>query len=85
MFDYEAGGRYAEAVERYLARFGRERVMVLLFEELFGDDPAARHRLEAFLGIRFPQGPAAADEHRRQGEVAGAWRRCSATRRCAAR
>ena len=28
MFDYEAGGRYAEAVERYLARFGRERVMI---------------------------------------------------------
>jgi hypothetical protein len=57
MFDYEAGGRYAEAVERYLARFGRERVMILLFEELVGEDPAARQRLEAFLGIRFQQGP----------------------------
>ena len=71
MFDYEAGGRYADAVERYLALFGRERVMVVLFEELVGEDPAARQRLEAFLGIRFQEGPAAADEHRRQGEVAG--------------
>ena len=57
MFDYEAGGRYADAVERYLALFGRDRVMVALFEELVGDDPAARDRLAAFLGIRFPEGP----------------------------
>jgi sulfotransferase family protein len=57
MFDYEAGGRYAAAVERYLALFGRERVMVALFEELVADDPALRCRLEAFLGIRFAEGP----------------------------
>ena len=57
MFDYEAGGRYADAVARYLARFGRERVMVVLFEELVGDDPAPRERLGAFLGIRFQDGP----------------------------
>jgi Sulfotransferase family len=57
MFDYEAGGRYAAAVERYLALFGRERVMVALFEELVADDPALRRRLEAFLGIRFAEGP----------------------------
>ena len=57
MFDYEAGGRYADAVARYLELFGRDRVMVMLFEEMFGADPAARRRLEAFLGIRFPEGP----------------------------
>ena len=57
MFDYEAGGRYADAVERYLERFGREQVMVALFEELVADDPALRGRLEAFLGIRFAEGP----------------------------
>lgn len=57
MFDYEAGGRYAEAVERYLGLFGRERVMVALFEELVADDPATRARLEAFLRIRLPAGP----------------------------
>ena len=57
MFDYEAGGRYAEAVERYLRLFGHEQVMVMLFEELVGTDPAPRRRLETFLGISFPEGP----------------------------
>ena len=44
-------------MERYLERFGRERVMVALFEELIGADPALRRRLAAFLGISFPEGP----------------------------
>lgn len=57
MFDYEAGGRYAEAVARYLDLFGPDRVMVLLFEELVAEDPAARRALEAFLGVRFAEGP----------------------------
>jgi hypothetical protein len=57
MFDYEAGGRYAAAVERYLDLFGRERVRVLLFDELVGADPAGRRRLEGFLGNRFAEGP----------------------------
>ena len=57
MFDYEAGGRYADAVERYLALFGRKQVLVMLFEELVAEDPAARKRLEAFLGLRFAEGP----------------------------
>jgi hypothetical protein len=60
MFDYEAGGRYAEAVERYFRLFGRDRVRVVLFEELFGPGDtgeAARRGLEAFLGIGFAKGP----------------------------
>jgi hypothetical protein len=57
MFDYEAGGRYAAAVARYLEIFGPERVMVVLFEELVAEDPAARRALEAFLGVRFAPGP----------------------------
>jgi hypothetical protein len=60
MFDYEAGGRYAEAVARYLAAFGRDRVEVMLFEEIFGAGAAAaaaRRELEGFLGIRFAAGP----------------------------
>jgi len=57
MFDYEAGGRYAEAVARYLDRFGRDRVKVMLFEEMFGTDGGARRGLEDFLGIRFAEGP----------------------------
>ncbi len=57
MFDYEAGGRYAEAVGRYLDRFGRDRVQVVLFEEMFDGGEAARRGLEDFLGIGFAKGP----------------------------
>jgi Sulfotransferase family len=53
MFDYEAGGRYAEAVERYLAAFGRDRVHVVLFEELTAGQGLAA--LEAFLGVPLPK------------------------------
>jgi hypothetical protein len=55
MFDYEAGGRYADAVGRYLATFGRERVHVLLFEELTGAAAAEIARLEAFIGVPLPR------------------------------
>ena len=54
MFDYEAGGRYAVAVARYFAAFGRERVHVVLFEELTGAAPAALAGLAAFLGVPLP-------------------------------
>ena len=57
MWDYEAGGYYADAVARYLDRFGRDRVRVEIFEELFGADPAAARGLEAFLGVAFAKGP----------------------------
>ena len=57
MFDYEAGGRYAAAVERYFGVFGRDRVQVMLFEEMFGADDTARRQLERFLEVRFPEGP----------------------------
>jgi hypothetical protein len=57
MFDYAGGGLYSEAVRVYLDRFGRDRVLVLLFEELVGDYPAARRRLQAFLGVDLPDTP----------------------------
>lgn len=57
MFDYEGGGRYADAVRSYLDVFGRDRVLVVLFEELVGSYDSARARLEAFLGIDLPPGP----------------------------
>lgn len=57
MFDYEAGGYYAEAVERYIGLFGRDRVTVIFFEEMFGSGDAGRSRLEAFLGLRLPARP----------------------------
>ena len=54
MFDYAGGGYYAAAVARFLERFGPERVLVLLFEELTADMAGARARLEAFLGTALP-------------------------------
>lgn len=56
MFDYEAGGRYAQAVERYLGLFGADRVCVILFEDMVRDMGAVRVRLEAFLGVALPSG-----------------------------
>ncbi len=57
MFDYEAGGRYAAGVARYLDLFGPERVLVLLFEEMTGDMDTVRAALEVFLGAPLPPGP----------------------------
>jgi hypothetical protein len=56
MFDYAGGGYYAAAVARFLDRFGPERVLVLLFEELTADMVGIRARLEAFLGTGLPAG-----------------------------
>jgi len=56
MFDYAGGGFYAEAVGRWLDRFG-ERVLVMLFEELTGDPDAALARLAGFLGAALPPRP----------------------------
>ena len=54
MFDYEGGGYYAAAVARYLALFGPDRVLVVLFAEMIGDMGAVRGRLENFLGVSLP-------------------------------
>ena len=57
MFDYEGGGYYADAIQRYLDVFGADRVRVEIFEDLFQEDSAAREALAAFLGARFRDGP----------------------------
>jgi hypothetical protein len=49
---YVENGLYAEKVERYLARFGRERVLVLLHDELSADPGGCLERIYAFLGVR---------------------------------
>ena len=81
MWDYEAGGYYADAVARYLERFGRDRVRVEIFEELFGADPAAARGLEAFLGVAFAERPAAADQSAAAGSNPASGGRFSATTR----
>jgi hypothetical protein len=57
LFDYVGGGAYAEVVGRYLTTFGADRVRVEVFEELYGDDPAARDALATWLGTAFRVAP----------------------------
>jgi hypothetical protein len=48
---YRAVGRYAEQLERYVERFGREAVHVVVFDD-FRADPAAAYRgVVEFLGL----------------------------------
>lgn len=50
-FTYRARGRYAEQLDRWLAVFGRERLLVLASEEL-ADRPAETYaRVLEFLGV----------------------------------
>ncbi|MEM7621785.1 MAG: sulfotransferase domain-containing protein [Planctomycetota bacterium] len=48
---YLARGRYAEQVERLFERFGRDRVMVIQSERLFGDTHTVFANVLAFLGL----------------------------------
>ena len=56
MFDYQNGGFYAVHVQRYFDMFGRDRVLVLMFEDMTADMTAARASLNEFLGITLPDG-----------------------------
>lgn len=48
---YSARGLYAEQLERYLALFPRDQVMVIDSAEFFADTDATLRRLFAFLGV----------------------------------
>ncbi len=50
-FRYLGNSLFREQVEPYDRLFGRERVLVLLFEDLIADFRAEREKLAAFLGI----------------------------------
>ena len=50
-FSYQDRSRYSRQVARYLEVFGRDQVLVLRSEDLFGDDPGTKARLAAFLGL----------------------------------
>jgi hypothetical protein len=51
-YGYVDRGRYAEQLERWLELFARDRLLVLLSEELFADPVAAVHETQDFLGLR---------------------------------
>lgn len=48
---YVDPGRYAEHIERYHGLFGRERLLVLYFEDLVADPATVTARAVAFLGL----------------------------------
>lgn len=57
MFNYARGGAYDEPISVYINVFGPERVLVVLFDELFGDSTETRSKVENFLGGSLPRGP----------------------------
>lgn len=70
-------GLYTEQIRRYRALFGRERVLILLLEDLKKDPYAVLARIARFLDI--PEGPMAsvdtAEVHNRYKEPKGPWAR----------
>jgi hypothetical protein len=48
---YVARGRYAEQLERWFDRFGRDRFLVERSEDFFADPDAVARRVQAFLGL----------------------------------
>jgi hypothetical protein len=58
---YSTVPRYAEQLERYIDRFGRERVHVSIFEEFVADPVAGYSEILAFLGLHGDRGLEAAD------------------------
>ncbi|MBD0328504.1 MAG: sulfotransferase [Thermoleophilia bacterium] len=51
-FSYLGRGRYAEQLERWLARFPREQLLVLTSEDLFADPGRTSAAVLGFLGVR---------------------------------
>jgi hypothetical protein len=50
-YTYAARGRYAEQLERWLAAFARDQLLVLFTEELAGDTAGTYRRVLDFLGV----------------------------------
>ncbi len=50
-FSYTERGHYAEQLERWIAVFPRDRILVLCSEDLFHHPAAKYHRLLEFLGL----------------------------------
>jgi hypothetical protein len=49
-YTYKARGRYAEQLERWLAAYPRERLLILPSEELLGEPESAHAQVLGFLG-----------------------------------
>jgi hypothetical protein len=53
-FTYKSRGIYAEQIEGWIEHFGRDQLLVLESEALFGGDRKAFERLHDFLGLAMP-------------------------------
>ena len=58
---YSEVPRYAEQLERYFAAFGRDRVLVVLFDDFVADTAGTYRDTLAFLGVRTDFRPASFD------------------------
>ena len=54
MYQYRAVASYTDQVARYFERFGRDKVLVLIYEELRSDPRAAYLQTLDFLGLTTP-------------------------------
>ena len=50
-YDYPGFSMYSKQVEAFQQAFGRERVLVLLFEDIHTDTPAVCRSIFSFLGV----------------------------------
>jgi hypothetical protein len=66
-YSYLARGRYAEQLERWLAVFPREQLLVIRSEDFFRDTKAAFGRIVDFLGLADWAPPTFTNESRLQG------------------
>ncbi|CAN5743597.1 hypothetical protein BH20ACT2_BH20ACT2_10070 [soil metagenome] len=65
-FSYASRGRYAEQLERWFARYGRERCLVIESEDLYADPDRTFQQILAFLGVA-RWSPRSFDNHSYQG------------------
>lgn len=63
VLQYRHVGKYAEQVRRYIEVFGRERIQVVLFDDLTRDSGAIARRTCEFLGIDAAAGPGIVPEN----------------------
>lgn len=56
-FLYQGGGRYAEAVQRYIDTFPKEQLLWLLYDDLCADPAATLEQICQFLDVQPPDTP----------------------------
>jgi hypothetical protein len=80
-FSYIARGRYADQLERWLERYPRERMLLLVSEEFFADPAAATVAVQRFLGLpERPPHDLSPRNARSPGRLEGARRRSLAAK-----